>query len=337
MDLFVTFIGTAASVPTATRSTAATLIARGGDRWLVDCGEGTQRQLLRSGLGLVDVDVVLLTHLHGDHLLGLPGLLKTYGLRERDRPLAVIGPPGLAGLLERLGVVVGRTPYPIWIEETGPGVVLETAGARMEAFHTDHSVPSLGYALVEDPRPGAFDLAAARALGIPEGPLYGRLQRGEAVALPDGREVRPGEVLGPQRPGRTVVLSGDTRPCAGTEAAATGATLLVHEATFLEDEAQRAIETRHSTAREAAELAARAGVELLALTHLSSRTLPREARRQAEEAFPDVIVPRDFDQVELPFPERGGPVVHRGGDGGVGRGARVAASGDPGSLSSDDL
>jgi len=337
VDLFVTFIGTAASVPTATRSTAATLIARGGDRWLVDCGEGTQRQLLRSGLGLVDVDVVLLTHLHGDHLLGLPGLLKTYGLRERDRPLALIGPPGLAGLLERLGVVVGRTPYPIWIEETGPGVVLETAGARMEAFHTDHSVPSLGYALVEDPRPGAFDLAAARALRIPEGPLYGRLQRGEAVALPDAREVRPEEVLGPQRPGRTVVLSGDTRPCAGTEAAAAGATLLVHEATFLEDESQRAVETRHSTAREAAELAARAGVELLALTHLSSRTLPREARRQAEEAFPDVIVPRDFDQVELPFPERGGPVVHRGGEGGVGRGPRVAASGDPGSLSSDDL
>jgi ribonuclease Z len=337
VDLFVTFVGTAASVPTATRSTAATLIARGGERWLVDCGEGTQRQLLRSGLGLVDVDVALITHLHGDHLLGLPGLLKTYGLRERQRPLAVIGPPGLADLVNRLGVVVGRTPYPLWVEESGPGVVLETAGARVEAFHTDHGVPSFGYALIEDPRPGAFDVDAARALGVPAGPLYGRLQRGERVALADGRDVLPEQVLGPPRPGRRVVLSGDTRPCEATEAAAAGATLLVHEATFLDDEARRAVETRHSTAREAAEVALRAGVELLALTHLSGRSLPREARREAEEVFPDVIVPRDFDQVELPFPERGGPVVHRGGEGGVGRGARVAASGDPGSLSSDDL
>src|SRR6478672_6342876 len=115
MDLFVTLIGTAASVPTSARGTAATLVARGGERWLVDCGEGTQRQLLRSGLGLVDVDVALITHLHGDHLLGLPGLLKTYGLRERQRPLAVIGPPGLADLVNRLGVVVGRTPYPLWV------------------------------------------------------------------------------------------------------------------------------------------------------------------------------------------------------------------------------
>ena len=136
---------------------------------------------------------------------------------------------------------------------------------------------------------------------------------------------------------RRIVLTGDSRPSEGTIAAATGADILVHEATFADEEAPRALETGHSTAREAAEVALRAGVELLALTHLSGRSLPREARREAEEVFPDVIVPRDFDQVELPFPERGGPVVHRGGEGGVGRGARVAASGDPGSLSSDDL
>lgn len=320
MDLHVTFLGTSASVPTRARGTAATLVARGGERWLVDCGEGTQRQLLRSGIGLVDVDVILLTHLHGDHILGLPGLVKTYGLRGRERPLRVVGPRGLRDLIDRLNVIIGRTPYPLLIEEATAETVHGGGGVVIESFHTDHSVSSLGYAFVEDGRPGAFDVDAAIALGVPAGPLFGRLQRGEPVTLDSGAVVVPGQVLGAERAGRTIVISGDTRPCESTAAAAQGADLLVHEATFLHAELGRALETRHSTAREAAELGRDAGVRLLALTHLSSRFMPREARAEAEAVFPDVIVPRDFDQVEIPFRERGAPRLLRAGDEGAGHG-----------------
>ena len=312
MDLWITFIGTAASVPTAARGTSATLVARGGERLLIDCGEGTQRQFLRSGLGLVDVDAVLLTHLHGDHYLGLPGLLKTYGLRDRTAPLRLAGPPGLQALLTALRPVIGRTAFPLEVTEQAEGVVWTTPGARVEAFPTRHSVPSVGYALVEDPRPGQFDVAAARARGVPDGPLFGRLQRGEEVTGSAGT-VRPEDVLGPPRAGRRVVLTGDTEPCAATVLAAHGADVLVHEGTFGDADGQRARDTRHSTVREAAEVALRAGVRLLAVTHLSNRLLPREAHAEAAEVFPDVLVPRDFDQVEVPFPERGGPMVHPGG------------------------
>jgi ribonuclease Z len=328
VDLTVTFIGTAASVPTKARGTAATLIARGGERWLVDCGEGTQRQLLRSGLGLVDLDLILVTHLHGDHFLGLPGLVKTFGLRGRERPLRIVGPRGILELFDRLGGVVGRTPYPLRVEEATAETVHETDGAVIESFHTHHSVPSLGYAIVEEPRPGAFDVAAAVALGVPAGPMFGRLQRGEPVAV-DGREVRPDQVMGPARSGRRVVLSGDTRPCMATASAAEGADLLVHEATFLESERDRAIETGHSTAREAAIIAREAGVRLLALTHLSSRFMPRDARAEAEAEFDNVAVPRDFDQVELPFRERGDARLIRSDGDGVVVGREEPGGADP--------
>jgi ribonuclease Z len=307
MDLFITFLGTAASIPSVTRGTAATLIARGGARWLVDCGEGTQRQLLRSGLGLVDLDLVLLTHFHGDHVYGLPGLLKTYALQGRTRPLGIVGPTGLTGFVDRLRM--GRLPFPLDLEERGAGLAWRGEGARLEAFETEHSVPSLGYALVEEDRPGQFDVAAARTAGVPEGPLFGRLQRGDDVLLDSGRLVRPAEVLGPPRAGRRVVLTGDTRPCEATIGAARGACLLIHEATFLSDERERAAETRHSTAAEAAAVARAAEPRLLALTHLSSRSHPRDVRREARQEFPRAWVPRDFDQVQIPFPERGEPRI----------------------------
>jgi ribonuclease Z len=313
MDLYVSLVGTAASVPTAARGTAATLVARGGERWLVDCGEGTQRQLLRSGPGLVDLDLLLITHLHGDHYLGLPGLLKTYGLRGRDRPMRIAGPRGLARLLEVLRPVIGRTPFILEIDELDEryaGVAAAGDGYRIEHLPTRHSVPSLAFALVEDARPGAFDVAAARALGVDEGPDFGRLQRGEAVTTAAGRAVQPAEVLGSPRPGRAVVVTGDTEPCEPVLEAARGAQVLVHEATFLDEDRDRARETRHSTAREAAALARDADVGLLVLTHLSSRHAPRELREEAEREFARVLVPRDFDQVEVPFPERGEPIVH---------------------------
>lgn len=328
MDLIVTFIGTSASVPSAARGTSATLIARGGSRWLVDCGEGTQRQLLRSGLGLTDVDAVLLTHLHGDHFLGLPGMFKTYSLRGRERPLLLAGPEGLAGLMNTLQPVIGRLAFDVEVREVGPGVVLEDDGAGIRAFHTDHGVRSLGYALVEAPRPGEFDAAAARALGVTPGPLFGQLQRGEHVHAEDGGVVTPEQVMGQARQGRTVVLSGDTRPCAATLEAARGADLLVHESTFCHEDHARAVETRHSTAREAAALANEAGVVLLALTHVSSRVHPREVRKEAEATFARTIVPRDFDQVEIPLRERGEPRLIAVQDR-LGRGDRATASEAP--------
>ena len=328
MDLFVTLIGTAASVPTSARGTAATLIARGGERWLIDCGEGTQRQLLRSGQGLVDLDLIFLTHLHGDHYLGLPGLFKTYGLRGRERPLELVGPRGLIRLMETMRPIIGRLPFPVDLEEIDdpdPAVAFRGDGFRIAAFPTRHSVPSVGYALSEDDRPGAFDLDAARALGVPPGPLFGALQRGGEVTTPEGRVVRPDEVLGEARTGRTVVITGDTEPCDATVAAARGAAVLVHEATFLEADRERARETRHTTAREAAEVARQADVGLLVLTHLSSRCSPGDVRAEAAAVFPRTLVPRDFDQIEVPLPERGEPIVHPARGGGRRGGSDVAS------------
>jgi ribonuclease Z len=300
-DLDVLFLGTAGSAPTAGRGLAATLVRRGGDRLLFDCGEGTQRQLLRS-IGLVDLEDVFLTHFHADHFLGLPGMLKTFALRGRETPLTVHGPPGLRALFEVLEPLVGRVPYELRLVELGPNEEVRRDDYRIAAFEVRHRVRAYGYALVEDERAGRFDAARARELGVAEGPDFGLLQRGEAVG-----DVTPDDVLGPPRAGRKVVLSGDTAPCDMTRLVAHGADLLVHEATFADEERARARETAHSTAREAAELAAEADVGLLALTHLSPRHPPGVLRAEAREAFDRTIVPRDFDRVELPLPERGEP------------------------------
>ncbi len=305
MDLDVLFLGTAGSVPTARRALPATLVRRGGDRLLFDCGEGTQRQLLRS-VGLIELEEIFLTHFHADHVLGIPGLLKTYGLRGREQPLTVYGPRGLERLFRTLEPVIGRLPFELRLVELGPKDELSRDGYRIGAFEVSHGVRALGYAVVEDDRPGRFDEARARALGVAPGPDFGRLQRGEAVGGPKG-EVAPDEVLGEPRRGRTVVLPGDTAPYETTLAASWRADLLVHEATFTDEEADRARETRHSTARGAAELAARAEVAMLALTHVSPRYGGRELREESRAVFAPTIVPRDFDRVEIPFPERGAP------------------------------
>lgn len=313
MDLDLVFLGTSASAPTAARGTAATLIRRGGDRLLVDCGEGTQRQLLRSDVGLVDLEHVFLTHLHADHVLGLPGMLKTFGLRGREVPITVYGPRGTRALLGALGVVVGRVAYPLEVVELGPGESVALRDYRIETFAVAHGTTAVGYALREDERPGRFDVAAADALGVPGGPLRGALQRGETVSLPDGRVVRPEEVLGGVRRGRTVVITGDTAPAASVVEAAAGADVLVHEATFLADERARAKETGHSTAGEAALVAKEADVGLLALTHLSARYPPSDVAEEARQLFPRTVVPRDFDLLVVPLPERGEPqLVPRG-------------------------
>jgi ribonuclease Z len=301
MDLDVVFLGTAASAPTARRGLPATLIRRGGEKLLVDCGEGTQRQLVRS-VGLVEIDEVFLTHFHADHVLGIPGLLKTYGLQARSAPLQICGPQGLGRLFDVLGPVIGRLPFELNLVELDEGEELGRDGYRVVPFAADHGVRALGYALIEDDRPGRFDESRARELGVTPGPDFGRLQRGETV---DG--VRPEQVVGRDRAGRRIVVSGDTSPAQTVEVYAHAAEVLVHEATFCDDEKARARETGHSTARQAAELARDAGVHLLALTHLSTRYFARDVRDEARAVFANTVVPRDFDAIEVPFPERGEP------------------------------
>jgi ribonuclease Z len=301
VDLSLFFAGTAGSVPTPRRGLPALLLRAGGDRILFDCGEGTQQQLLRS-IGLPDVDAVFVTHFHLDHWLGLIGMLKTFDLRARERTLDVYGPPGLRALFHDLRPLMGRTGYPLQVTELEPHAEVPFAGYTIASFPVQHRVQAYGYAFVEADRPGRFDAAAARALGVAEGPDFGRLQRGETV---DG--VRPEQVVGPDRAGRRIVISGDTSPAQTVEVYAHEAEVLVHEATFCEDERARARETGHSTARQAAELARDAGVQLLALTHLSTRYFARDVRDEARATFPNTVVPRDFDAIEVPFPERGEP------------------------------
>ena len=313
VDLDVVFLGTSGSTPTAQRALPATLVRRGGERLLFDCAEGTQRQLLRSDVGLAELEEIFLTHFHADHYLGLPGMLKTFSLRGRDRPLTIYGPRGLEALLSSLRRIFGRLTFPLSTVELAPGESLRREGYRLDTFAVEHGVPAIGYALVEDVRPGRFDVEAADRLGVPDGPARGRLQRGEPVSLPGGGLVRPEEVLGPERPGRLLVLSGDTAPTAAVVEAATSADLLVHEATFLSDETERARETLHSTAGGAALVAREAGVKLLALTHLSTRYFGHQVVEEARELFPDTVVPRDFDVVQIPFPERGAPRLVRSG------------------------
>jgi len=313
VDLDLVFLGTSGSMPTAQRAPAALLLRRGGERLLFDCAEGTQRQLLRSNVGLLELREVFLTHYHADHYLGLPGMLKTFALRGREVPITIYGPPGLRDLFDALRRIFGRLTYTVELKELRPGDELIRDDYRLAAFAVAHGVSAVGYALVEDARPGRFDVQAADALGIPAGPERGSLQRGESVTLADGTTITPDRVLGRARPGRKVVIAGDGGPSETVIEAARDADVLVHEATFCEDERERAKETQHSTAQEAAGVARAAGVQLLALTHLSNRYFGGEVAREARTIFADTVVPRDFDTIDVRFEERGGPELVKGG------------------------
>ena len=308
MDLSIFFAGTGGSAPTARRGLPALLVRRGGDRILFDCGEGTQRQLV-SSTGLIDLDQIYLTHFHADHWLGLPGMLKTFDLRGRDRPLTISGPPGLETVMALVIQMGGRIGYAIDVVELEPGDVAVHDGYRIAPVAVDHRGLAFGYVLFEDQRPGVFDAEVARALGLVEGPEFGRVQHGETV-----RGVTPEQVLGPPRAGRKLVLSGDTTPCEALRVAAHQADVLVHEATFAEDERERAVETGHSTASGAATVARDAEVRLLALNHVSMRHPIGLLRDQARAIFPQTVVPRDFDTIEVPLPERGEPALVRWSD-----------------------
>jgi ribonuclease Z len=306
MDMSLVFIGTGASTPSARRGLPSLLLRRGGEHLLFDCGEGTQRQLVRS-VGLADLDAIFITHFHADHWLGLPGMLKSFALREREAPLEIYGPPGLKALMADVKFIYGRLPYRLGIEELGPMEAVRRNGYTVGSVPVRHRVNvAYGYVLVEDSRPGHLDAELAASLGVTPGPDFGRLQRGETVA-----GVRPEQVMGPTREGRKLAITGDTAPCEAVQVAAHRADLLVHEATFADEELARARETLHSTARQAAEIARAAEVRMLALTHISTRYAGGELREQAREVFPDTEAPRDFDTIELPFPERGAPRLIR--------------------------
>ena len=305
MDLSVVFAGTAGSVPTARRGLPATLIRRGGDRILVDCGEGTQRQLIRS-VGLADIDDVFITHLHVDHWLGLPGMIKSFELRDRDRPLTIYGPRGIKAAMDGLRFVLGKVRFPMRVVELEEWEDVERDGYSISAVPVRHRITAYGYVLSSPSGPAGSTPSSPP----PRASRPARTSAACSAARPSTAS-RPSEVIGPDRPGRKIVLSGDTAPCETLRVAAHKADLLIHEATFTEEERDRARETAHSTAHQAATLADDAEVRLLALTHLSTRYGGGEIRDEARATFPNTVVPRDFDIVEIPFPEKGEPTVHR--------------------------
>jgi ribonuclease Z len=301
--LTLTFLGTSAACPTVDRNTAGLALHREGETILLDCGEGTQRQMMRWGVGF-SFREIFFSHYHSDHFIGLIGLVRTMGLMDRSEPLTLYGPRGAQRVLGgALTVGIERTRFPVEIVEVKPGTVIKRPEYEMRVFETDHRTDTVGYALVEYDRLGRFNPELARTMGIPEGPLWGKLHRGEMVQLPDGREVTPAELVGPARRGRTVVYTGDTRPFNAVAAASRGADLLVHEATFSDSEIERAKETGHSTAREAAEIALEAGVRRLVLTHISPRygLDAGELLTEARAIFPNTSIARDGWTVDVPF------------------------------------
>lgn len=302
--LRLTFLGTSAAQPTLHRNLSGLTVKADSDLLLFDCGEGSQRQMVRFGTGFT-VEAAFFTHFHADHYLGIIGFLRTLGMMGREHPLRLYGPPPARRLLHQaVHLGVDSLSFPVEIHELKDGDSVRRDGYTVHAVGVDHRINALGYVLAEDSRAGRFNLAKARELGVPEGPSFGKLQRGEAVTLPDGTPVRPEDVVGPSRPGRRLVISGDTRPCASLISAAKDADLLVHESTFSDDEQERALETRHSTAREAARVAREAGVRRLILTHLSSRhdTDPSKLLGQAREEFSGPVeVAHDGLTVELPL------------------------------------
>ncbi len=304
--LSLTFLGTAAARPTVERNVSSICLQREGETMLFDCGEGTQRQMMRFGVGFTLSDIFF-THFHADHFLGVIGLIRTLGLQARVEPMRLYGPRGAKKMLsEAVGLGVERAPFGVEIEELKPGDALNRDGYDLHVFATEHGGPgAVGYALREHQRLGRFDPDKATAMGIPEGPLWGRIHKGETIELPDGRSVRPEELVGPPRPGRAVVITGDTRPSAAVVDAATGADLLVHEATFSEEEKERARETGHSTAREAAQVALAARVGRLVLSHVSARysANSEELLKEAREVFRETVVAKDGMVVEVGFRE----------------------------------
>ncbi len=304
MDLSVRFLGTSASRPTVERNVTSLAIRRGGETILFDCGEGTQRQMMRYGVSFNVADIFF-THMHADHILGVIGLIRTMALQGRTDAMRLYGPPKSEKLL-RQAVTLGsdKQHFPISYFELTPGQPLERDGYDLLPYSVEHGgAMAIGLGLVERPRLGRFNPDLARSMGIPEGPLWGRIHKGQEITLDDGRVVHPSELVGPTRAGRKLVFTGDARPSDATVELARDADLLIHEATFADEEAPLAIETGHSTAREAATVAQRAAVRRLVLTHISSRYSRdvQELALEARSVFPTAIIARDGMEIAIPY------------------------------------
>jgi ribonuclease Z len=303
--LSLTLLGTGAACPSVERNVAGLAIVREGETLIFDCGEGTQRQMMRYGVSFAFREIFF-THYHADHMLGVTGLMRTMGLQDRTLPVTLYGPRGAARILgAAISLGIERNRFPIDIVELQPGERIRRDDYDIAVFPTDHRIDTVGYAVVEHTRLGRFNPERAQELGIPEGPLWGKLHKGETVELPDGRRVSPDELVGTPRRGRTVLYTGDTRPSLSVVEAARGADVLVHDSTFGEDERERAAETGHSTAAQAAEIAREAGVRRLVLTHISpryNRDAP-ELLAEAKAVFPESIIARDGLTIDVPFSE----------------------------------
>ena len=298
-------LGTASALPTEARHLSALAVERKGRVLLFDCGEGTQYRLMEADLPRVRVDAIFVTHLHGDHCYGLPGLLSTLALQQRTDPVTLVVPSGGRAMLDATpGDAPDALPFPLCITEIDEGlthaVVYETEELTVEARPLDHRGFAMGFRLAERIRPGRFDPERARALGVPEGPAFGRLQDGAPVTVPDGTAVQPDQVMGPPRPGITAAYVTDTRPCDGGRALADDADLLYHDATFADEHAARADKTGHSTARQAATVARDAGAERLLLGHLSARyPNPTPLVQEAKSVFPEAEIAEELRRYEL--------------------------------------
>ncbi|MFN8580980.1 MAG: ribonuclease Z [Gemmatimonadaceae bacterium] len=304
MPLSLRFLGTSASRPTVERGVASVALVREGETFLFDCGEGTQRQMMRYGVAF-NLEHIFFTHFHTDHFLGVIGLMRTMALQGRTEPLHLYGPRGASRLLRRNELMgADRLTFPVEVHDVAPGDAIPRDEYVIQVFDQDHrGTPAVGYALIEHERRGRFNPERAIALGIPEGPLWGKLHRLEPVTLPDGRVIDATELVGPARRGRRVVITGDTRPHPATVEVAHHADVLVHEATFGEEDAPRAADTGHSTAREAAMVARHAEVRRLVLTHISARYTRDygDLEREARAVFPHSIVARDGLELVVSF------------------------------------
>ncbi len=303
-ELKITFLGTSSGRPTPRRGCAAISLQYGADMILFDCGEGTQLQVLKAGVRTSKLQAICITHFHGDHINGLPGLLGTMGLSGHRSPVTISSPPGLPSYFQTLRKLsILRPSFPVRTVSNADGVVFQRGNYRVTAFPLVHRVPTWGFRFDEDDLPGRFDLARARALGIPAGPLYGRLQRGETITLEDGRQFSPGDVLGPTRRGRSVAYISDTRPSDDVAEFVAGVDILVHESTYLHEHQDQARERDHSTTIEAARVAKRAGVKRLILTHISPKHMKRKPLlTEARSVFTNTELAEDFDVFEVPIP-----------------------------------
>jgi ribonuclease Z len=301
----ITFLGTGGSIPTPQRGLSAVAVKRKNELLLFDCGEGTQRQMTQAGVGFHKKAKVFITHMHGDHVLGLPGLLQTMSLLGRTNEIEIFGPEGIQEFIESTNRTVRYSLiFPVTVTQTDEGLVCEEKEYTVTAVQSGHMNPSLSYALTEKPRPGRFNTKKAKQLGIPEGPLWSKLQSGESVKLADGRIVEPESVLGKSRKGRKIVYTGDTGPSEKVTELAEGADLLIHEATFEDKLKERALEDKHSTPSMAAETAKKAGVKRLVLTHISARYKDTNILlEQAKQIFANTEVAEDFLKLKLPLTE----------------------------------